>query len=275
MARKEEHTLDQWAMERSDQHRAMLIWAMQAEGVSANGLMHRNASVSATCVGMSQSAISKWANQYQWAARLQGHGEEASAYALELYRRLYIEEHGAKDLPRVQHLVAIDLPSQFRTTPVQEKAEKQIRRVVHKVRVNRVAPPLPPPKTEEEVGGAIAAAVSEQQKSNKALRSIAKQALIQLSESIKKGEAKARVGDLRMLRDLLADLDKEAMRLESPETARLDGLAVQDSVRVRLAKEQGTDVMLAHYEDLLEAQLLFEALLSSNEQKQKQANGLH
>lgn len=255
--------LDKWVGETEEQHRALLLLAMQDPGSNPRAGGHcngRNLSLVIPAVSPSRTTVRRWVDRYRWADRIEGHGTDAQAYAIELYRGLYMRDFGEKDLPHVGAVVSLPM-----TTVTESGQESAVQEEAHRI-VRKLLPPDPEPEVQGKVQRAVDAQRDRVLARNKVIAGLAESSLKALHASIKAATdkqyaadnphvqpVKVRVSDLPRLQKVLAQLEEERARLENPELAQLaGGAAVVDSVRVKIAKETGGNVLDAIREDCLE-----------------------
>lgn len=268
-------TLDRWPGERHDQHRAMLLLVMQDpdsnDRTPQGYLGGRNLGRVVACLTTSRSVVRRWSLRYRWAERMEHHGADAQAYAIELYRHLYYEKYARNDVPNVADVVSLSMSTRSRATEDREGATEVQREAVGVVQ--KLLPPEPPPEVQEAVESAADKRRAEILRTNERIAAVAKAGLVAVQQSTRAAvdaefraanphitPVRARLTDLPKLRQVLADLTEERMRLEHPELAQAAGAVVVDSVRVRIAKESGGNVLDAVAEDCREVLAMVEGI---------------
>lgn len=273
---KGRHTLDRWDGERQDQHRALLLLAMQDPHSNKNAMSvadGRNVSRVIDCMeGYAKRAtVRKWCDRRQWVDRIKGHGPDAQAYAIELYRALYMEKWGNKDIPHVGHLISLPMTTKAHQHPEHRTA---VQAEAHRV-IKSIMPEDPPPAVQEKVQGTLDKHRADTLQVNRAMQGLAKSAMSALGQSIKAAtDAKfrkanphivpitCRVSDIPRLQRVLVELLEEEHRIEAPEATVAGGTALVDSVRVKIAKETGGNVLAAVLDDSREIVVMVEAMLA-------------
>lgn len=94
--------------ESSVQHRALLLVAMQArpdQGVRA----------AARALTRSEASLRRWKTERAWVARMSREGPALQARAVQLYRELYAQEHGKREVSMVE--ANMDIPFEPHGTP--------------------------------------------------------------------------------------------------------------------------------------------------------------
>lgn len=259
------NTLDRWQAEPHDQHRALLLLAMQDPG-SGRGLMGRSLMPVVTAIGKARGTLRQWERKRRWSERIEHHGSSAQAYAIELYRAHYMEHHGRRELPHVAALVSLPMTTAAPRgveTPTQERI------------VQRLIPPDPTAAVQEQVQQELDKKRADALKTNRAIRGIALEGLKAIQNGIKAATDKkfakenphvspvrVTLGDVPRLQQVLRELSEEAARLENPEANLGTGAKIVDSVRVRMAKETGGNVLQAMREDVAELQAIMDAMLA-------------
>lgn len=281
-------TLNPWYQEKRTQHRALLLLAMQdpgsnrSDGPNGKGVCDGRSleAVAKTLVGeVSRSAVRAWFKRKSWSDRIVAHGPDAQRYAIRLYRRLYLQEHGRGDMEALAPLISLPVSSAGsreleETTDVQSKAVALLQRVLNG---GEDADPLEAP---EEVHDAVQQAWEDRRKrardQNDALRKTILQAIRALQNSIRAAvdpawakleenqhvvPVKVRLADFPRLLRSLRELEEEEARLLGLQVSTEAG-SVPDTARVAIAKELGQPVLPAILEDLAEATLICRQLIA-------------
>lgn len=226
-------SLDRWTEhgEGDRQHRALLLWAMQHDE-------RRSQKSTARAVGVAVSTIRKWAAEHSWTARVQGTSGRADERAVRLYRELYIEAYGPTELPEVATRVVVPLgvtPREVKERPpseVEENLAEADRRVREEILRKRKADDELRQRHVKLVDGAIGYVVKAMQ------------------------EGKIRVS----LRDIPALFSVRAMLTGVANEASQGTSGPIESMRVRVAREQGTDFLDAVAEDVEELGVIVSTL---------------
>lgn len=259
-------TLDRWGGETAEQHRALLLLAMQdpQSNPRANGVADgRNVTAVQRAIGRTRATLQAWQERRRWVDRIYGHGPDAQRYAIELYRHHYMVKHGEADLGEIGALVSLPMTS-VRPTEVQERAAQAVRHLL---------PEPPPADVEERVQAAVDQRREDAAKMNRNLTGLGVLALKALKASLQAATdpkfrkenphvepVRLSVVDLPRVARMLRELEEERQRLENPELAEVGAGQVVDSVRVRIAKETGGSILQAIRADALEVVALVDAM---------------
>lgn len=262
------NTLDRWSAEPHIQHRSMLLFAMQDPG-SGRGFAGRSIAPLVELTGKGRATVRQWANKRRWVERMDHHGTDVQTYAIELYRAFYMEDHGRADLVHVAHLVSAPLT----TAPGPDGAETPTQAEAVKV-VRRMLPPDPPANVQEKVQAEVDKKRSDALKQNRAIRGVALEGLKAIQQGIKAAVDKefakknphvvavrVSLSDVPRIQDVLRSLSEEAERLENPEARIANGPQLVDSLRVRIAKHAGGNVLEAMRDDSRELVAILDAML--------------
>jgi hypothetical protein len=273
-------TLDRWVKEPVHHHRALLLLAMQDPNSNPNPSATadgRNVQRVISCMtGLAAAAtVRKWVERRKWVDRIRGHGPDAQAYAIELYRAYYMDQWGSKDLKVIGHLVSLPMDTRVGVNPVSASAvQDEALRIV-----KRIMPPDPEPEVQKAVAGEIRKQKDRTLRINRNIQRVAEASIIALKESVQAAvdpkfrkanphvePIRPKLSDLPKLRDLLSMLMEEERRIETPDVIEAAGgtTPIIDSVRVRIAKESGTNILAAVREDCLEMAAMVEAMLVPN-----------
>ncbi len=271
-------TLNPWWRETKLQHRALLLMAMQDPGSNRAGAV-----CTGVCGGRSlelvvhalhglaaRSTVRGWFRRKQWSDRITAHDPDSQRYAVWLYRRLYMEQHGRGDMELLAPVVSVpitthgDRPGED-TTPVQQEVARKLEKIM---------PPPPTRAVQNSTALAHAARRKRASQSNAALRNITLNGIQTVQQSVRAAVDPAfaeanphiqpvvpKLHHLPMLRQLLTDLEDEEARLLGVASGTNEH-SVPDTTRVTIAKELGTPILQAVSEDLREAVLMCEQLLS-------------
>ncbi len=266
--------------ERHDQHRALLLLAMQDPGsAKAGGHGGRSIRAVARAMGKSPTIVRKWSKAKRWAERIEAHGETAQQYAITIYRARYLEQHGREDLRELGALVSLPMTSE-RPTEAQEGALHTLSGMAPA----KLLPPDPPDDVADAAQAMIDEARTRAAGVNTNLQTIGLSAIevvrLQLSmvldpegEDAKRAKAAGlrvphvKLSDLPRLQRMLRDLAEEERRLRDPGAAAAAGAGprVIDSVRVSITKQRGgtsAEILEAVRADLADATVMVEQLLA-------------
>lgn len=98
--------------ETSQQHRGLLLYAMQDEP-------ERSLRTAAVAMEVTDGAIRNWAYKWDWTGRIDREGSMAQARACQLYRELYLQQDGLSRISRVERRMSVPFlttsPVPFRT----------------------------------------------------------------------------------------------------------------------------------------------------------------
>lgn len=269
-------SLDKWAVERDDQHRALLLLAIQDPGINLPGVCGGRSMGAVMRCGWPRNTLRKMRARYSWDDRIAAHGAEAQTRAIELYRALYYTDFAAADLREIGPLCSRPMQS-ARLSEVQEAAQALVERML--------PPPNIPPGFEEKVQAKVDERRQQLADTNRALRGTALQAIQAIQLGLRaltdpdwlkaENERRAALGvgappivpmtvrlsDLDSLHTILARLENERELLESPEIAAAkSGPGAIDSIRVRIAKETGGNVLDAVAADCRELLAMIDGL---------------
>jgi hypothetical protein len=258
---RQEWTLRKWPTEKQDQHRALLLVAMQdphSNPGPQSACDGRNLTIAARAMGIAKSTIKTWRSRLEWDGRIAYHGPDGQALAIELYRHLYLEQFGTQELPHVAPVCSLPMTTvsaetlDTEPTSLQDQALKLVRGLI---------PPPAPEQEQRKVQAAVDRRRSSARQQNDAITAVAVNLLGVMSDAVrarldpKWAEAHPhvepipvpRASDLAHLMEVLQLLERQREILEHPEIAAAQAGpgALVDSVRVRIAKETGSDVLEA------------------------------
>lgn len=220
-------TLERWRHEHELHHRALLLWAMQHPS-------KRNQRAVARAVAKSEGSVRKWSSTNRWNDRAEG--PMADADAVRLYRQLYLAEHGPTELPEVQPFVVVPLGA--------PKAEE-----------------IPLGEAEADVAAAdrlVREQILQKRKHDDDIRKkhvqLVDAGLGYVVKELQDGKIRA------TLRDIPTLLAARALLTGEAGSNPAGGIIAAESVRVRIARERGTDLLDALDEDLEELRVIVGAL---------------
>jgi len=281
-------TLNPWRRERREQHRALLLLAMQdpncnlAHGPAGKGVCDGRSlnAVARTLSGeRSRSAVVSSFRRNAWADRIAAHGDGAQRYAVRLYRHLYYQEHGRGDMEVLAPYVSVPVSNHKPrrgedSTEVQERAVEMLRRLLNGGDLTEES--FLPDDVADPVREAWEQRRARGRETNAALRNTALHAIRAIQQSVKMTvdekfaadpknahirPAAVKVADLPRLVSMLRDLEDEEARLLGLPTAS-NAQRLPDTARVAIAKEHGQPVLPAILEDLAEATTLCRQLIA-------------
>lgn len=254
--------------ENERQHRAFLLWCMMSREGSPTSILGRSKNAVHRAVGVSHTTVGRWITKKNWVRRClaAGRGMDAEETAAELYRRLYLEDYGESELPYIIPMCRIDplKPWANEASDAQQETVKTLEKVVEEpVEVER---PNIEPLRESDKEDRLQRSKNRHAATNRALRGLTHMALKAFREQIHAGKVKLKVGDLVTIKRLEDELMAEERRLAGAEGDAAKQQEAPESVRVRLAREEGGDVLKAVHDDLLELTTAVEQLRASAEQ---------
>lgn len=267
-------TLLRWHREKFHIHRALLLCAMQDPGSNKS----KNArcdgrSIAKVCDAMpnTRAVVYRWVDRFRWSERIEGHGADAQAYAIELYRSLYFDKYAKDDLPWIADVVSLPMTTVSRVAPTEE-ASTEVQRTAAKV-VRQLLPPEASPEKQKQIQSALDERRERVLLTNKRIATVAELGIKALQDGVRaavdpkfaaaNGHVKPlrpKLADLPKLQQLLADLQEERQRLEHPELQQGPGAALVKSVRYRLAEETGSSLLAAIADDCREVLALAEGM---------------
>lgn len=210
-------------------HRAFLLWAMQSPE-------SRNVSAAARAVGRAEGTAREWRRRWSWDDRIGSIGEASDAAATAAYREWYYPKWKLREVVEVEDFLA----APFRPEAV-------------------VAPSVVAEVREAIRGdGKREAEAEARRKSRRRHRALVDGAIGLVAKRVAAGEVRVSLRDIPTLLDLRE-------RLDDGGAASGHGGVVVESVRVRLARETGSDVVAALHEDALELTAILGAIRSTSE----------
>lgn len=226
-------TLDRWVDFDEDvrQHRALLLYAMQHEP-------RRSQRGVARAVSVAEGTIRNWCSTFSWAPRIAGTAGRVDEQAARMYRELYAADYGPTELPEVADRVIVPLGVQPRDAGVQplSEVEENIREADRLARDEILRKRRGDDEVRQKhvklVDGALGYVVKEMQA----------------------GTIRASLRDIPTLLQCRALLSGEVAASGGGTGTTIE------SMRVRVAREQGTDLLDAVYEDVEELSVILGAL---------------
>ena len=206
--------LHRYHNEREIEHRAFLLWAMQAK-------LNRNVRAISRAVGRSHTSISNYLLKHNWKERVTSITDESEAQAL--YKNLYMPEYGMSEIAAVQKYIA---------TPISTNGtmERGIGESVQKAI----------DKTSKKIDK-----VHEKEVQRKHIM-LLDAAIGYIAQGLKDGDMKRQIRDLPTLINLRNQIAEIGTSSKNANTI------IYESVRVKTAKETGSDIVEAMYEDAKE-----------------------
>ena len=213
-------------------YRCFLLWTMQEPG-------RRSARAASRAIQRSDGLMRQWKKRWSWQARI----DKVSLpdmTAAAIYRARYYKIYKLREIVEIEgRLAAPFLPN----TPIPSSIAEEVNKAVM------------PDKTTHE-------ADSRKKKLKQQHLQLVDGALGLLARKIAAGEIRC------TMRDLPALL-KVRDEMTGPNVASGNGALLVESVRVRQAKSQGTDLLEAMYEDSQEVMSILGALVTANKMKDK------
>jgi hypothetical protein len=225
-------TLERLSRERLLHHRALLLYAMQHPE-------RRSTRAVARAVARSESTIRGWAKQWSW--DLRSEVSQAEETAIAIYRRDYLRKHGATELPEIESNVALTLSASPAQEPPPSTVAEDLRRADQKVQRE------------------ILRRRDDRQKTRSKHVDLVDGALGYLVKQLQDGKVRANLRDIPVLLQTRALLTGEA------EEIGATGALGVETVRVRMARESGGDLIDAMSQDLDECRVILGALRTRQE----------
>lgn len=210
-------------------HRAFLLWSMQAPEL-------RNVSAAARAVGRAEGTAREWRRRWEWDARLASLGEASDVAAASAYREWYYPKWKLREIVEVEDFLA----APFRPEAV--VAPSVVREVRNAIRGD----------------GKREAEAEARKKTRRRHRALVDGAIGLVAKRVAAGEVRVSIRDIPTLLDLRE-------RLDDGNAATGHGGVVIESVRVRVARETGGDVVGALHEDAQELVAILGAIRSAGE----------
>ena len=256
MLKGRDPTLHRWPGERVIQHRAMLLFMMQAPGIRSNravsrAMGRRKFLEGEKRTGTSEANIRKWREVGCWDERAAPYGDDADQFALDLYRSEYMADYGPSELVLIAPNIVRPIGSMELNTPEA--------RASHEARI-RVSKALP--LATEEVEKATARAITDHKVS---IRKDAERHIKLLDASLGVIAKRLRADEIRVsIRDIpiLLDCRDKLIGIVSG-TQRTQNGAIVESARVQYAKQTGGDLVAAMREDAVDMLAILDAMASA------------
>ncbi len=232
--------------ERRTHHRALLLYAMQAEN-------KRSVRAVARAIGISEGTARNWRKKSEWDSRISHHAELADAVALAVYRREYLADFGKIELKHiaknvVQPIASGDLDSdeakvQHEATVAASKAVGKSMQAVEQATVQAIADHRRDVRDDADRHVRLLDA-----------------SLGLIARKLKADEVRVSVRDIPVL---LECRDKLVSIING--THQAGGALAVESVRVKQARKNGTDIIEAMREDAEELVVILNALSATND----------
>ena len=210
-------------------HRAFLLYAMQDPD-------SRNLSAAGRGVSRAESTVREWRRRWKWADRIDRLGTASDVKAATAYREQYYPTYKLREIVEVEdHMSAPFRPDAVVSPTVAAEVKQAVR------------------------GDSGAQRAAEARKKNQRRHlALVDGALGLVAKRVAAGEVKVTLRDITTLLDLRD-------RLEDPTGGQSGSGVVIESVRVKLARQSGGDVVEALHEDALELAAILGAIRSSSE----------
>lgn len=229
MAKKQKATIAKLENEDARQHRAILLYAMQAPN-------KRSMRATGQAIGVSTPTISDWKKKFSWADRMLNTGPAHDAIAQRTYQELYFAEYGMREIAVVEKRI-VNVQSIVSTTT-------------------------------KEIGTAVQDTVKESQElinqDRKDTRfdeqmkarhlDLVDRSIQYISDALMTGDVKVTLKDLPTMLELRDNLTGKAKEDDNK------GSVIIETVRVKDAKANGGDLIDAMLEDSQELVAIFTAL---------------
>ena len=205
-------------------HRALLLFGMQSPS-------KRNKRATSRAIDKANSTLHGYVSKYNWEDRLVGPTVEAEAQAL--YRRLYFDQVGMKEIAMIEENILAPISVVGNTSrPVADTIQRTIEATK--------------PKSK--------ATVFEEEIKRKHL-ALVDAGIGYIAQGLKSGDLKRSLRDL----PLLMTLRREITGIGKDENEN-NGIAMIESARMRYAKATGGDIVQAMHEDAQELCAILGAL---------------
>lgn len=226
-------TLERLRGERTRLHRALLLYAMQHPE-------KRSIRAVARALAKSESTVRGWAASWSWDLRCEIPSAEETAVAL--YRAHYVREFGPVELPEVERNVAIPLSASPSQDPPPSTVADDIRDADQKVRTE------------------ILRRREDKNRTRRKHVDLVDGALGYLVKQLQEGKIRANLRDIPVLLQTRALLTGEGSEHVS------NGSIGIETVRVRMARETGGDLIDAMLLDVAEIRVILSALQTRKEE---------
>ena len=221
--------LDQREGESEKCHRAFLLFVMQDPD-------RRNLSATGRAVGRAESTVRSWRSRWSWPERIEALGSTSDVLATAAYREWYYPKF------RLREIVEIE---EYLSAPFSPEAAV-------------------PKSVAQEVRSAVRGDSGREAKREAARQArrrhlaLVDGALGLVARRVANGEVRVNLRDIPVLLDLRD-------RLEEPTAAQSGSGVIIESVRVKVARETGADVIAAMHEDAQELTAILGAIRSAGE----------
>lgn len=210
-------------------HRALLLFGMQTP-------TKRNKRATSRAIDKANSTLHGYVSKYNWEDRLSGPTVEAEAQAL--YRRLYFDQVGMKEIAMIEENILAPISVVGNTTrPIADTIQRTIEATKPKAKSTVF---------EEEIKRKHLALVDA--------------GIGYIAQGLKSGDLKRSLRDL----PLLMTLRREITGFGKEENDN-NGLAMVESARMRYAKSTGGDIVQAMHEDAQELCAILGALAQKSD----------
>lgn len=210
-------------------HRALLLVAMQHPD-------HRSLRCAARALSKGEATLRGWSKTGEWTERMKA--PETEIVAVSMYRRLYLAQFGATEVPEVARNVVVPMSATLgKQDPPPREVENDLRAADQTVR--------------KEI---LRRREAEQSLRAKHVR-LVDAGLGYVVSQLEAGSIRASLRDIPTLLEVRAKLSGEGSEASTPGSS----LAVE-SVRVRLTREAGGDLLDAMAQDVDELRMILDAL---------------
>jgi len=208
-------------------HRAFLLYAMQDPE-------RRSSSAAGRGVSRAESTTREWRRRWSWEDRISALGEAADVKAATAYREWYYPRFRLREIVEVEDRLAAPFRPESVVSPTVAAEVREAARG----------------DTQRE------AAADARKRSRRRHMALIDGALGLVAKRVAAGEVRVTLRDIPTLLDLRE-------RLEDPHAGTGGGGVVIESVRVRVARDSGGDVIEAMHEDALELVAILGAIRSA------------
>ena len=216
--------------ERTKHHRAFLLYAMQNPTA-------RTCRPISDAIGCSHTSVLQWRKKYNWDDRARS--QTADVVAQQMYRALYMGRYGIQEVSHIQQNITAPVSA---TTPVPKSVADSVQVSLDQVK------DLDDSKHDKEM--------------RKKQIMILDAAIGYVAQGIKDSDIKRNIRDLPILIGLRNELS------DFGNTER-GGAVVVESLRVKDAKANGSNIVEAMYEDALELTMILRNLKGTGEAHQQ------
>lgn len=240
-------TLERWPVEQWNIHRGLLLWAMQHP--SEDTAVARSIRAVARAMRKPEPTVRNWHRSHRWAARADA-TPDAENRAVALYREHYFRDHGGSDLPHVAPRVIVSLTlTAHKAAPTGDGADE----VISRARMSADAAV----RVETAVMETVQAARKAERVKVTQFRGLVDAVLGKTAQLLRDDKLKLTAKDIPAMlqaRSLLTDW------LMHNDDRHVDQRAAVESARVKHAREHGTDLLDAVWQDLQELVVILGAL---------------